>query len=511
MMRSKLLIGVLLTALAPGLPAQNAAGSSQGKTLTLEQCRQMAVQANKALRQAETRMEMAGYDRKIAQANYFPNISAKGTYHYTPGDFSFIGEEQSALLNSLGTHVQGQFDGFMQGLTTAIMSNPAAAAEYMGSPMWQTVLGALSQADVSTLLNHIGQEIDGALHPEIEHVFIGAVSLQQPLFMGGKIVNANRVARLAEELAHAQYDKEYQEVLAGVDEAYWQIVSVAGKKKLAEGYCDLLEQMLTDVQASVAAGVATESDALTIKVKANEAQMLRTKATGGLSLAKMLLCKQIGLPLDSDITLADESLDAIPAPGTPADKPLQAVLDDRPETRCLDLAAQIYDGKARMARADMLPKVALTANYLVSNPNMQHGFQREWGGRFNAGVLVSVPIFHGTEALQKTRKAKAEASLYRSRYDDACQMIELQLAQLRRQGEEAAERLQMAESNLESAEENLRAATVGFEAGVVDAHTALAAQTAWLQAHSEYLDAGVELQMNATLLRKAQGAYTQAQ
>ena len=484
-----------------------APAAGYARTLTLEECRQMAVNGNKTLQQARTRVEMAGYDRKIARANYFPNISAVGTWQHTPGDFSLVSDDGSALLTTLGTTVQGQLASGMQSLTQAILSNPATAAEYATSPMWQTVLGALSQADVSTVLNTIGKEIDDALHPDIENVFLGAVTLQQPIFAGGKIVGANRVARLAEELSEAQYDRQYRDILAGVDEAYWQIVSVANKKKLAESYSDLLQKMLHDVELSVQAGVATESDALTIKVKANEARMLLTKSTNGLALAKMLLCKQIGLPLDEEITLADETLDAIPVPQPLAAKDMQAVLADRPETRCLDLAAQIYDGKAAIAKADMLPTVALTANYLVSNPNMQHGFSHDWGSRFNAGVIVRVPIFHGTEALQKTRKAKAEATLYRTQYDDACQMIGLQVAQLRRQEQEARERLLMAESNLESAEENLRSATVGFEAGVVDANTALGAQTAWLQAHSEYIDAGIDVQMNRTLLSKAEARY----
>ena len=155
----------------------------------------------------------------------------------------------------------------------------------------------------------------------------------------------------------------------------------------------------------------------------------------------------------------------------------------------------------------MMPKVALTANYLVSNPNAYNGFQNKWGGMFNVGVAVNIPIFHGMEATQKTRKAKAEATLYRSQYEDACNMINLQVTQLHKQQEEALEKLAMAESNLKSAEENLRTATVGFENGVVTSNTALAAHTAWLQAHSEIIDAGIELQMVNVNLNKAEGRY----
>ena len=475
------------------------------QTLTLEQCREMAVENNKTLKQAETKIEMAGYDRKIAFANYLPNISATGAYIYNANDIALVSDGTSQKLQNMGTLIHTQAQSFTESLMTAIKSNPAAAAEYMKSPMWQTVLGALSQTDMSQTINALGKEIDDAFHPDLQNVFAGAVTLQQPVFMGGKIVAANRIAKLAEELSKTQYDQQYQQVVVDVDQAYWQIVSIANKKKLADAYADLLHKMEEDVALSVQEGVATESDALQIKVKANEADMLKTKSDNGLTLAKMLLCKQIGLPLDSDIVLVDETLSDIPVPQMGSDKDLDQIYADRPETRSLEIASQIYDGKVRVARADMMPKVALMAGYSVTNPNLKNGFQKDWGGFFNAGVMVNIPIFHGFEALSKTRKAKAEATLYRTQLEDAKNLINLQVTQLRKQEGEAFEKLTMAKNNLTSAEENLRTATVGFEEGVIETNTTLAAQTAWLKANSEYIDAGIELQMLAANLNKAEG------
>ena len=474
------------------------------RTLTLEECRSLALENSRDLEQAATKVEMAGYDKKIALANYFPNISATGAYLYNSRNISLVSDEQSEALRGMGTAVQGQVGSLTESLTQAIMTNPSAAAEYMNSPMWQTVLGALSKTDVSEALNTIGREVDEAFHLDIENVFAGAVSLQQPIFMGGKIINANKIAALAKELADAQYDSERRDVLLNVDQAYWQVVSVAAKKELAESYADLLHSMEHDVQLSADEGVATSSDLLSVKVKSNEADMLLTKSTNGLKLAKMLLCKLVGLDLNTEITLADEGGEVIAQPIFDADKELDEVLADRPETRSLSLGASIYDRKVAVARADMMPKVALTANYLVSNPSVFNGFNKDWGGMFSAGVVVNVPIFHGFEALQKTRKAKAEATLYRSKYDDACELITLQLNQLRLKRSEAFEKLRMAESHLDSAEENLRTATVGFNEGVIDSNTALGAQTAWLQAHSEYIDAAIELQMTASELKNAE-------
>ncbi len=475
------------------------------QTLTLDECRQMAVQNNNALQQSATQIDMAHYDKLTARTNYFPKISATGAYLRNSDNISLVGDDVSELLKGSGTAVQADLQSKMQELTAAIMSNPSAAAEYATSPMWQTFLGALSQTDLSTAINGIGTQIDDALHLDVKNVYVAAVSLQQPLFMGGKIVASNKIASLAEELARSRYDTEYQQVIVDVDQSYWQIVSIAAKRDLAETYADLLHTMEHDVDISVAEGVSTQSDALSVKVKANEADMMLTKAVNGLKLAKMLLCKQLGLPLDSEITLSDEGVEDIPLPAMREQKSLDEIYEDRAELRSLTLASQIYDKKVAVTRADMLPTVALTANYLYTNPNVKNGFENKFGGMYNAGVLVSVPIFHGFEALQKTRKAKAEATLYRLRHDDAKQMVELQVNQLRDRQDEAYERLTMAKSNLDNAEENLRVATIGFEEGVVESNVTLAAQSAWLQAHSEYIDAGIELQMTDSNLRKAEG------
>ena len=479
--------------------------NANAQMLSLEECRRMAVENNRELEQARTAIEMSEYDRKIARAAYTPDISVKGTYMYNNQGIALIGDEQSERLRNMGTAVQGQVQGFTQSLMGAIQSNPQALAEYMKSPMWQTVLGSLSQADMSEALNAIGQEVDDALHPDIEHVVAGGVFLMQPVFAGGKIVASNRIARLAEELSCSKYDQKYQEVLTTVEQTYWQVVSLAGKKRLAESYSDLLHKMERDVELSVEEGVSTKSDLLQVRVKANEADMLKTKAENGLALSKMLLCKQIGLDLDSSIMLADEESGEIESAPKDSGKSMEDIFRDRPEIRSLGTAVQIYDSKVKVARADMMPTVALTAGYLVTNPNLKNGFQKDWGGFLSAGVAVSVPIFHGFEAANKTRKAKAEAALYRSQLQDAKEMVTLQVSQLRKQEAEAAEKLGMARANLDCAEENLRTATVGFAEGVIDANTALAAQTAWLQAHSEYIDSGIELRMLGTSLNMAEG------
>lgn len=475
------------------------AGAQQ--VLTLDECRQMAVENNNSLKTAQQKIKVAGYDRNIALANYFPKITATGTYMYTSRDWKLIDDDKAAEIQNAGTTLQNDVTNKMM----QIMSDKDVMTKYMTDAAFKKLIDGLQTTDIATPINAIGQHITEALTLDMHNLCGAVVSVQQPVFMGGKIVASNQMAKYAEELAKSQYDAEHAQVLADIEQAYWQIVSIAAKKNLAENYADLLRQMGKDVDALVAEGFATPSDALTIKVKMNEAEMLYTKATNGLALAKMLLCKECGLPLDSEITLADETLDAIPVPQMSPVISDEEVYAARPEIKSLDLAKKIYDKKVAVVRADGLPTVAVMANYAVTNPNVFNGFQNKFGGFFSAGVLVNVPIFHGTEAIQKTRKAKAEAALTQYRLDDAKEMISLQVAQLRQQEGEALEKLTMAESNLENAEENLRVATAGWNEGMIASNVVLQAQTAWLQAHSEYIENGVELQMCSVNLAKAEG------
>ena len=476
---------------------------AQPRTLTLADCREMAVAQSKELDQARIQTEMAGYDRKIALANYFPKVTAAGSYVYNNRDVNLISEEQSARLTSAGTTLDNAFWDALKGQVGGL-ENPTVRT--VALELLNQMQASPNRIDIATPINAIGQEIDATLHPDLHNIWAGTVVVEQPLFAGGKIIYSNQMAALAQQLAQSKYDMAEAQLLLDVDQAYWQIVSIANKELLAEEYVELLSQLEADVDHAIEAGVATPSDALQVKVKANEARMMLTKATNGLALSKMLLCQRIGLPLDSQIVLADETLDVIPEPRTPEQRSMEDIYEARPETRSLELAGQLFDKKAKVIRADGLPTVALMGAFTLTNPNLYNGFQNTWqGGNLSAGVVVKIPIVHGGEGVWKYKKAKAEARLYQDQLEDAKQKILLQVTQQRKLLAEAQQKQELAQANLAAAEENLRMATVGHEAGVVPTSTALAAHTAWLSAHSESIDAGIELQMTAAALQKAEG------
>ena len=129
---------------------------------------------------------------------------------------------------------------------------------------------------------------------DIHNVFFGAVTLTQPIFMGGKIIAMNRITHFAEDLAVAMRNSEAENLIYAVDAAYWQIVSLVAKENLATSYVALLDTLHRNVDAMVREGVATQSDLLSVNVKLNQAQIDLLKVENGVTLSRMALARKLG-------------------------------------------------------------------------------------------------------------------------------------------------------------------------------------------------------------------------
>lgn len=445
--------------------------------LNIEDCRRLAIDNNKALKIASEEENVAYYEKKEALMKFFPEISFMGTYLRNQKNIKLI----------QGSSIPSQ-------ITTPAIQLPSPPITIPSQTL-----------DISGLR----EELLKATELDIKNVWAGGFTLTQPLFVGGKIVAYHDLRSYAEELSKTMREAKMTDVIVEVDNAYWQVVSISNKKKLAEAYVNLLKKMDNDVQAMLDEGVATKADRLSVSVKLNEAETTLTKAENGLSLSKMLLSQLCGLDISDAITLRDENTEALSDNGSTNELiNVDEALSSRTEIKSLELATQIYKKQERIAMADFLPNVALTANYLWTNPNGFDGFQNKFGGMWNVGVVVQVPLNIGTSSA-KLNAAKAKTRIQEYQLADAKDKIKLQVNQESYKLTEADRKLTAAKKNTEKADENLKYANAGFEEGVISASDAMAAHTAWISAHSELIDAQIDLKLCHIYLNKALGRNLQ--
>ena len=489
--------------------------------LTLDSCRAMALRNNKQMRVAEVRRNVAADVRRSARTKYLPHVSALGAYEHTSREISLLSDAQKSALGSLGTTVA---IGLQGSLATYAQMLPAAMQQQLGTDLGQA----------ATALNGAGEHLVDALRTDTRNLWAGSILLTQPLYMGGAIVAANRMADLSEEMAANAEEAQRQATLYRVDQTYWQVVSLEHKQRLAESYLQLVKKFDADVTKMVGEGVATRSDALSVSVKVNEAEMALTKVTDGLTLSKMLLCQICGLPVSESeklIVKSEEGLARRPegesqfasAQGGEASiaaanrlSPSSAAADssfftlhssfeNRPELRMLQNTVDISRQATNLMKAGNLPQVMLTGGYAVSNPNTFNGFERKFGGFWNVGVLVRVPVWNWGDVRYKVRASKGLTAIRQLELDETREKIELQVSQSSFRVDEARKRLALAQASIARADENLHTANVGFKEGVITPTTVMEAQTAWLQAQSERVDAEIEVRMAHTDLKKSLG------
>lgn len=484
-MKGTLSLVLLFFGLSSGIQAQ--------RTLNLDSCRTLALSNNKELRMSKEKVNAAHYQQKAAFTNFLPKIDMMGTYMRTEKEISLLSDDQKSAISNIGIAVAPMG----QKLQQILSSDPSLAP--LLTPL-QSVMGTLPGA-----LNQVGQGMVDALRTDTRNMFGGMVTLTQPIFMGGKIIAYNKITKFAEQLAESQHATELQDVILNTDQAYWQVISLVNKKKLAESFLNLVKKLDSDVNKMVAEGVTTKADELSVKVKVNEAEMTLTKVENGLSLSKMVLCQLCGIPLDTPITLADESMENITLPDTYIEGNVNTALSNREELKSLELASKIYRQKVNVTRSEFLPSVGLTATYLVTNPSLVNGFERKMRGMWGVGMMVKIPVFHWGEGIYKVKAAKAEANIAQYKLDDVKEKVELQVTQATYKVNEATKKLAMAEKNMAKADENLRYANLGFQEGVIPTSNVLEAQTAWLSAQSGKIDAQIDVKMSEIYLNKSMG------
>ena len=231
--------------------------AAHGQTvLTLDSCRALALRNNKQINVSRLGKEVAMNTRKAARTKYLPKVDVLAGYEFTSRDINLLSNKQKNLLNNMGTNLGTQVSGDLQkGISekmTELVKQGAISmeqAQQIGAMMQQA--GAPVGQYAAGLGNTIGQQIVDAFRTDTKNVFGGAVILRQPIFMGGAIKAANAIADIMEEMAGNDESLKTQGTIYDIDKAYWTVVSLKHKQKLAYSYRDLVKKLDDDVKKMI--------------------------------------------------------------------------------------------------------------------------------------------------------------------------------------------------------------------------------------------------------------------
>ena len=248
---------------------------AHSQVLTLDSCRALALQNNKQLSISRTKRQMATQARKAARTKRLPRIDVIGGWMLSSDEISILSDEQKKKLTNIGTTAAGQIDASQ--MTNALSQMAQAGSITPGAAQG---FGQLSQGLVEQLAsfgNNLGTDIKNAFRTNTRSIIVASAVINQPVYVGGAITAANRMADITERMAGVSIDAMEQNVLYDIDQAYWLVVSLKQKQQLAESYLNLVTKLNSDVHKMIENGVATRADGLQVDVKSNEAEMAKTQ------------------------------------------------------------------------------------------------------------------------------------------------------------------------------------------------------------------------------------------
>ena len=432
-------------------------GAQAQEVLTLQNCREMALKHNKEMAAAVKQTEGARYLQKSYKGNFFPNFGAYGADMYGTMD---------GTLNLPG----GNLPVFIP--IRPDLNLPIGFAYFPG--------------------------ID--LNLKVKNVVMAGVSMEQPLYMGGKIFAAYNMSKLGYQASLLNERLTASEVILETENAYALLVKAKEMMKVANTYHSLLSELMKVVESAHKHGLKPKNDVLKVQVKLNESELAIRKAENACRLATMNLCHLIGQPLTNELEIDATYPHVAVLKGEDI-----ATISERPEYGMLDKKVAIAKQEVKLSRSELLPKVGVRGSYDYMNGlkvNDQTLFDK---GSFSVMVNVTVPIFHFGERYNKVRASKMKLEQARLEQANLNEKMSLELMQAENNLDEAHLEADLADRSLEQATENQRVSKSQYEAGLETLSDHLEAQALWQQAYATQVDAHFQLYLQHVKYLKAAG------
>lgn len=444
---------------------------AEAQSLSLDQCRQKALEHNKTLESAKIKLEQTRFDSQSYRANFFPKINLMAADLY------------STAHGSLG------IDGFQLPIKKLDPATGTYNYDVTVLPDGNYVYN--SYTDVPPISEQW----------KVKNIFSGGISILEPVYSGGKVSTAYRMSKTGVGMAQENIRLTESEVLVNTDEAYILAVKAKELGEVAKSYQSLLAEVRKNVEGAVAHGMATRNDLMKVQVKQNEAELSIRKAENGYRLALMNLCRMIGMPLDSKIDVEKLAVD-----DAETFKPSAADISSRPEYSILQSKTDLARDNVKITRSDLLPTVAVGASYSYINGLEFAGKKLVDGGSAAVGIAVTVPIdvFGGTTS--KVRSAKAAHQIALLEQQELNEKMQLEVAQCANNVDEAVIEMNICRQSVAQAEENVKMSQRQYQVGLEPLSDYLESQALWQNASADLVQARCLYLLSKTKYMKAIGA-----
>ena len=333
--------------------------------------------------------------------------------------------------------------------------------------------------------------------------YSAGLNVTQPIFAGGAIVaniNAGRLfSLLADELVRAMV----QEVIYSASHSYYDVLLNQHLLQISADAVRSADAHLNDVRQKRRGGVASDFDVLRAEVELSnfKAELIQNK--NAIDISKANLLKVMGVSQDSEVALSDE-LDYSSFKMSMG-QAVETAYRNRPDLFSRQFDIKLQKELLNIARSRYWPTVSGFYNNIWSKPDPHNSVVIDWGRAWQAGFMVSMPLFDGLAREGEVIERKARLKQAQIDLIDAEETALFELTKAQLSIENAEEFVDSQRLNLTRAKEGLRLAEIGYKEGINTQVEMIDAQAALTQARAFYYQAVYSHLIAKLDLQKAMG------
>lgn len=323
----------------------------------------------------------------------------------------------------------------------------------------------------------------------LNNTYTGGVQIEQPLFLGGKLFAARKMAQTGLSIAGLNKEKTESDIRFETEKAYWDVVKAKELQKVSQQFLQTVDELYRTVENYYNTGMASQNELLKVKVKINEAKLSLKRSENSVRLAKMSLCHLMGMPMNKDIDVINNLSDI-----KVVDTNIHSV-ENRLEYKILSENIQLKNQEIKAVRSDFLPRVGLVAGYNYMNGVKLNGTKLISDDVFAVMVSVKVPLFHWGEGMRKVKSAQIEKQMAIVQRDEFTEKMQLEVSQALNMLDESELEIKLTESAFNEASESLRESRKNYETGMETLVNYMDTQSIWQKSWAEFVSAKINYQI----------------
>lgn len=428
--------------------------TSIAQTLTLNACKELALENNKRLKESQLKLEASGKVRKDAFTKYFPTVSASAFAFKSSKDFLDIKTDAMDLP---------VYDGNP--------ANLAAATQFAYVP----------PINIQTL----------------DYANTVMVTAVQPLYAGGRIRTGNKLAELNEDVTQSQFNLTKSEILVTTEDYYWNLVALNEKTITLRDYEKLLKELLKEVGDFYDAGLVKKSDLLKVQLELNKVEGNKLKLTNGTDILKMAFSQHLGIPYTENFNVIDSITTIVPPQNYYVETGL--ALKNREEYKMLNKAVEAEELQKKMTTGELLPQLAVGVGGMYLDMIDQ---DNTYGLVF---ATLSIPISDWWGGTYKKQEHKIKMEIAKNSLKQNSELLQLQMSKAYRDLTESYKQIDIAQTSVIQAVEYQKEMEDNYDAGLTSLSDLLEARAITQDAKEALIDAKTKYKINIANYLKSIG------